>query len=122
MHDGPEETAGAQGEEKSKRKQPGKTELLRIDRRARAAKRESDKRDHSKNDRQSSEAPSLEVFAFRCWRIVQSFAHFFGASGFAGGLFSPGFPSAGFASAGLFSADFSRSARCSGATSAIAAP
>src|SRR5437763_10619907 len=105
MNDGPEETASAQSEEKSKRKQPGKTELFRIDRRACAAKREPDKRDHAKNDRQSGEAPSFEVFAFRRRRVVQSFAHFFGASGLAGGLFSPGFASAGFASAGLFSCD-----------------
>src|SRR5205807_3208095 len=79
------------------------------------------KRDHAEKHRQTGKTAALEIFAFRRRRIVQAIAHFLGASGLAGDLLSAGLASAGFASAGLFSAGFSKSARCSGGTSTIAA-
>src|SRR5437660_5370382 len=121
MHNRPEKAARAQGEEKSKCEEPRITELLRIEHGTCAAKRQRDERDHAQDYRHTAKAAALKVFAFRRRRILQTLAHFFGASGLAGDLFSAGFASAGFASGGLFSAGFSKSARCSGGTSAIAA-
>src|SRR5438477_12454301 len=116
MHNRPEKAAGAQGEEESKGKQPGETELLRINCGASAAERECNKRHNAEQNRQAGKAAALEIFAFRRRPVMQAIAHFFGASGFAGDLVS-----AGFASASWFSAGFSKSARCSGGTSTIPA-
>src|SRR2546422_8770569 len=116
MHDRPEKAAGAQGEEESKGKQPGETELLRIDCGASAAERECNKRHNAEQNRQAGKAAALEILAFRRRPVMQAIAHFFGASGLA-----EGFASAGLFSAGLFSAGFSKSARGSGGTSTIAA-
>src|SRR5689334_14242816 len=139
MHDRPEKAARAKREEKRKGKQPRITELLRINESAGAAQ---DERDHPEQQRQTRVSSTLEIFALRRWRVAQSFAHFFGASGlaggfasagllsaalfspglFSGGLFSPGLFSPALFSGGLFSAGFSRSPRCSGGTSATVAP
>src|SRR5262249_34306634 len=51
MHNGPEETARAKREEKPEREQPRVTELLRINRSARAAERQSNECDYAKNNR-----------------------------------------------------------------------
>src|SRR5713101_2794815 len=106
MHDRPEKTTRAQREEKSKCKQPRETELRRINRRARAAQRERDKRNDTEQHRQTGKAAGLEIFAFRRRPVMQAIAHFFGASGLASGFAWPGLFSAGLVSAGLFSAGF----------------
>src|SRR2546423_10513859 len=128
MNNRPEETSRAEREEKREGEKPGETKLFRIDESARAAKRQSNKRHDSEQHGQTGEATRFEIFAFRCWRVVDSLAHFLGASGladgcggpglFSPGLFSPGLFSGGLPSGGLFSAGLSKSARCSGGTSA----
>ena len=83
---------------------------MRRDERAHDAQPETAKAEQRQQERQRREPRRLDVFAFRSWHDVISFAHFLGDSGFASGFAS------GFVSAGL-----SISARCSGGTSAAVA-
>src|SRR5437763_15872040 len=68
MDNRPEETTGAQSEEKSKREEPRKTELMRIEDCSGAAQRQSDKGNDPEQHRQSGEAAGFEIFAFWCLR------------------------------------------------------
>src|SRR5437762_14098412 len=106
MNDDPEETASQHREIKGEREEPGETELVRRDERAHHAQAETAQTEQRQQERQRREPRRLDVFAFRSWDDVRSFAHFLGGSGFA----------SGFVSAGL-----SISARCSGGTSAAVA-
>src|SRR5207237_10095740 len=63
MHDRPEKAAGAQGEEESKGKQPGETELLRINCGTSAAERECSKRHNAEQTRQAGKAAAIDMLA-----------------------------------------------------------
>ena len=92
MNDCPKEAPRTKGEEKCKREQPGKTELFRIDRCTDAAKRQGHNRNQAEEHGKTGKAIALEILAFRSGHGVWTIAH-----------------------------GFSKSVRCSGGTSAIAA-
>ena len=108
MHDDPEKTAGAKREEKCKAEQPGETELPRRQERADHAQiRDQRPRSQPNNEREPGEtARSRNIRLPALAATCRTLAHFFAASGVG----------AGFVSAGL-----SKSARCSGGTSAAVA-
>src|SRR5690349_14929761 len=73
MDNRPEEAAGAEREEEGKGEQPGVTELMRVNHRAHRAKGERYECYNAKQDRQTGEPSSFEIFAFRRWSVVQAF-------------------------------------------------
>src|SRR5664279_3599567 len=106
MDDDPEKAAGQKRKEKCKSEKPRETELMPINKSPDDAESQAEQTDHGQNYRQTRKSVRFEIFALGHRDHVRTLAHFFGASGFGSALVSAG---------------LSRSARCSGGTSASVA-